>query len=166
MPTPQEVSGDFSASTGTLIDPLTRTPFPGNIIPPSRLDPVGSELAALWPEPNVGGARSGVRNFVQNTVNKVSANSFIVKGDHFFRPSDRISVRYLKFNSPVTGGRVYPNAAADPSATDQTSDQFHITGTWFHSFGASLFSEARYNYNRRSTGIRFCFLRPSLRTWG
>ena len=47
MPTERERSGDFSQtldSAGKLVvikDPLTGQPFPGNIIPPSRISPNG-----------------------------------------------------------------------------------------------------------------------------
>ena len=54
FPTQAMVSGDFSATGRTIYDPLTydpatgtRQPFPGNIIPADRIDPVGGNLAAL-----------------------------------------------------------------------------------------------------------------------
>jgi len=37
VPTVLERNGNFSQFTGQLLDPLTGTPFPGNIIPMSRL---------------------------------------------------------------------------------------------------------------------------------
>ena len=58
MPTVLERSGDFSqtvTSTGTLIpikDPASGAPFPGNIIPTSRLSPQGFALLNLFPLPN------------------------------------------------------------------------------------------------------------------
>jgi hypothetical protein len=63
VPSVAEVSGDFSALTTTVRDPITNTPFPGNIIPTTRLDPVGAAIAALYPAPNVAGARSRSNNF-------------------------------------------------------------------------------------------------------
>jgi hypothetical protein len=44
-PTSAMVNGDFSAVPFTLIDPNTGQPFPGNVIPKSRIDPVS---AAFW----------------------------------------------------------------------------------------------------------------------
>ena len=76
FPTPAEVKGDFSALLGPSIgtgptgnnvaqyqiyDPtslqgtgssLTRTPFPGNIIPASRFDPAAAKVLQLIPAPN------------------------------------------------------------------------------------------------------------------
>lgn len=58
FPTALERRGDFSQSfdtTGRLItirDPLTGQPFPGNIIPASRIDANGQALLNLFPLPN------------------------------------------------------------------------------------------------------------------
>lgn len=149
VPTAQEVRGDFSATPGTLLDPANGQPFPGKMIPASRLDPVGAALARLYPTPNVPGAPSGNRNFQQNAVNRTTGDSYILKLDHSLSARDRISGRYLKFRSPVQPGRVYPNPAAD-TVGDQLSDQFHVTGNWVRNVSTSLFNELRYNYNRRT----------------
>ena len=58
MPTMLEGNGDFSQSTvgGTLIpilDPFNNhQQFPGNVIPPSRINPEGQALLRLFPLPN------------------------------------------------------------------------------------------------------------------
>ena len=58
MPTERERQGDFSQSFGTngqllvVRDPATGQPFPGNIIPPQRIDRNGQALLNLLPVPN------------------------------------------------------------------------------------------------------------------
>ena len=42
--TPEMRRGDFSAVSGTITDPLSGTPFPGNMIPANRLNPVSVDL--------------------------------------------------------------------------------------------------------------------------
>jgi len=59
VPTDRELNGDFSASGVTIFDPLTtrpapgggyvRDPFPGNLIPPDRINPVARALRQYWP---------------------------------------------------------------------------------------------------------------------
>jgi hypothetical protein len=44
-------SGDFSSATIAVNDPTTKTPFSGNIIPSSRLDPVALRVMSLTPLP-------------------------------------------------------------------------------------------------------------------
>ncbi|MGH9161859.1 MAG: carboxypeptidase regulatory-like domain-containing protein, partial [Vicinamibacteraceae bacterium] len=58
VPTAAMRNGDLSASTSPIYDPLTgnpdgsgRTPFPGNIIPRNRLDPIVQKLIADLPLP-------------------------------------------------------------------------------------------------------------------
>lgn len=58
VPTELERTGNFSRSldlNGALIvvtDPITRTPFPGNIVPAGRVDPNGAALLKAFPTPN------------------------------------------------------------------------------------------------------------------
>ena len=42
---------------------FSRQPFPGNVIPPSRLDPVGQKLLALYPLPSQVGTRDHLNNY-------------------------------------------------------------------------------------------------------
>jgi hypothetical protein len=58
MPTALERAGDFSktvTTTGALvpiIDPSTQAPFPGNVIPASRISPAGQAMINLFPLPD------------------------------------------------------------------------------------------------------------------
>ena len=62
VPTDLERQGDFSKSVDNngnpfqIVDPTTHSPFPGNVIPASRLYAPGLALLKLLPEPNVPGA--------------------------------------------------------------------------------------------------------------
>ena len=96
LPTELERTGDFSQtltengdlrliydpwSTVTAPDgTVTRTPFPGNIIPPSRIDPVAARFtAALW-KPN----RPAIDAY--NTNNYVSQYSDNLSVQELLRP--------------------------------------------------------------------------------
>ena len=49
-----ERMGDFSGG-GTIIDPMTGAPFPGNVIPADRLSPIATRvISEFMPLPNVG----------------------------------------------------------------------------------------------------------------
>jgi hypothetical protein len=55
--TPEQRRGDFSAVSTRIIDPLNGLPFPGNIIPLDRLNPVSVNLTNTYmPLPNQAGA--------------------------------------------------------------------------------------------------------------
>src|SRR5271165_3743161 len=66
LPTLAERSGDFSKSFVSaggplvkVIDPLSGNPFPGNIIPTSRITPAGAGIAAAYPNPATAPAYYG-----------------------------------------------------------------------------------------------------------
>lgn len=64
MPTAAERDGDFSQALNTLgqpvqlYDPKTGLPFPGNVIPASRISPQALSLLNLYPLPNFTGSGS------------------------------------------------------------------------------------------------------------
>ena len=51
-------SGDFSQALPAFVvtDPLTGLPFPNNVIPTARLDPIAIKLLQYYPAPNIPGA--------------------------------------------------------------------------------------------------------------
>lgn len=55
VPTLAQRSGDFSSFAGAIVDPVTRAPFAGNLIPLSRISPQARELLNLYPLPNFEG---------------------------------------------------------------------------------------------------------------
>src|SRR5206468_3241405 len=69
-------NGDFSGISTVIRDPLTGQPFPGNVVPASRISPVARAIlnnTALYPLPNRG--VSGVSgNFVGPTLTNIHAH--------------------------------------------------------------------------------------------
>jgi hypothetical protein len=98
VPTERERRGDFSQSGLTIYDPLTtrtvdgrlvRDPFPGNVIPADRINPISLQvLQQVYPSPNVPGQR--LNNFA-NSVNKAryDYDAELVRLDHYFAGSSR-----------------------------------------------------------------------------
>ncbi len=56
MPTAADRAGDFGQLGRPVNDPTTGTPFPGNLIPPSRISPQARRLLELYPLPNFPGS--------------------------------------------------------------------------------------------------------------
>ena len=85
VPTDRQRSGDFSEFSKQLIDPITRTPFPGNVIPASRMDPRGRKIADFYPvsnRPTIAGS-----NYL--TLAGEQTNFYVVTGRVDYRVSDR-----------------------------------------------------------------------------
>ena len=90
VPTPAMVAGNFAGSGITIRDPRTGLPFDGNVIPPARLDSIGTQLAAAYPAPNA----PGLRNFISNPVNTLDDDTFIARVDRQLSDHNRILGRF------------------------------------------------------------------------
>ncbi len=116
FPTSRERNGDFSQSfdsAGRLVviyDPLTgaadgtgRTPFPGNVIPASRISTVGKNLVANYPTPQ-NDVSNGSANYATDAQVKDFAMMYTGKVDHRF--NDRLSLSgfylYNKTDEPCS----------------------------------------------------------------
>lgn len=111
VPTAEQRRGDFSQTTnanGALIrvyDPATnrlegvrnvRDPFPNNVIPASRLDPVGLKVMEFYPLPNRAPSnRAGANNFVGNYSRRFNRDNITARIDHAFSDANRFYFRYL-----------------------------------------------------------------------
>src|SRR5215510_1673036 len=109
VPTPEQLNGDFSALLKLgpqyqIYDPATaqldangrvrRTPFPNNIIPANRINPIARALAQFRPTPNQLGTVDGRNNYFagkQNSANKYQTH--LGRVDHTFSDRHRIFVR-------------------------------------------------------------------------
>ena len=111
VPTEAQRRGDFSAllSQGIVIyDPLTavrradgrveRQPFPGNIIPITRLNPVALEYLSYYPLPNQAGDAQGRNNFISDNPRGDDFYSMNYRVDHVLSQNQRFFVRYSRNN--------------------------------------------------------------------
>jgi hypothetical protein len=92
--------GDFSELSRAIYDPTTGAPFPGNVIPGNRMDPVARNIIdQLYPEPNTAGTRQAsngqtINNYLINPIKERQDNQFDVKVDHSLTGSNRFFTRY------------------------------------------------------------------------
>ncbi|MBL8213794.1 MAG: TonB-dependent receptor [Bryobacterales bacterium] len=116
VPTANERTGDFSqrrTAAGALIsiyDPLTtspvpgqanrytRTQFPGNVIPASRLDPVARNLVGYYPAPNTTPIDpfSNANNYLVNATGQNRQTMWSIKTDYNLRDGARLFARYTE----------------------------------------------------------------------
>ena len=78
VPTALMRQGNFSEITGTIRNPFTREPYPGNIIPASQLSPIARSLLAFYPTPNRPGIASNLQVPIPSTED---VDQFIARGD-------------------------------------------------------------------------------------
>jgi len=120
VPTAAERTGDFSQSlntNGTLIvvkDPNTGLPFPGNIVPSSRIDPSGQALMNFLPLPNFTNRAisGGQYNYIAQPTLQKPQHLSTMKIDFDPTPKDLIAVTWSRQSDVQTGtmGLATPNA--------------------------------------------------------
>ncbi|PYR74659.1 MAG: hypothetical protein DMF86_17890 [Acidobacteria bacterium] len=119
MPTQAERSGDFSALTNssgapvTIYDPLTRTPFVGNVIPSNRLNPVAVAMLKYLPMPDTNVDNGGPNYNRVSLVNNKFEQEYTFKVEHKF--TDKVSLTgfylYNRTNEPCAN--YFGNATQD-----------------------------------------------------
>ncbi len=120
LPTERELSGDFSQSGVTIYDPLTtrrdpnnpalfiRDPFPNNVIPAGRINPVARETAKFFPKPTNG-------NRLTSTANPVDrAAQATIKIEHRFTDRYTLTGLYAWYDSFEPEPELYGGTPADP----------------------------------------------------
>lgn len=92
VPTEAERNGNFAASAIKPLDPLTGAPFPGHVIPPSRISNFGRALQKVYPNPNYSGPGG---NYYASNSQPTDSNDIIYRIDYNIRQNWQLSFRGL-----------------------------------------------------------------------
>ena len=152
MPHAPERNGDFSNRRDVaVLDPVTAQPFPGNVIPASRIDPIARQLTALYPAANVASdmTRAPSANYTVNLSDKLTQDSLTTRIDHALGNNDRIFGRYNFIRAPQDIASAYPDRIADTRAGIRENQVQAALGSWMHNFTPVLLNEVRYAYSTR-----------------
>ena len=140
----REVRGEIDESHRR--DPLTGQPFPGNVIPASRIDPVAKAIFDLMPAPNTPGANNYTRPDAQVTDD---ADRFLGRVDLRLSGSDNIFARYIY----TTRQRVLPgylggiiDGTSSSALGDQSMKSHGLVMGWTKILGPSLVNEFRFSF--------------------
>jgi hypothetical protein len=132
---------------------LVRTPFPGNILPASAMNPATRNLINLVPQPNVAGSP----NFVRNVGSSRDINTTLAKFDWVRSEKDTISGRIIwgdtaQRTAPALG---FPADGVRDGGAGGTSEFGQRTGnlTWTHVFRPTDLNDFRVGYLRSTASI-------------
>jgi len=89
VPTAAQRRGDYSGRP-QLVDPATRQPFPGNLIPASRLDPIALRILEIVP---VAQDASGQTFYERRT--RTDNSQFLTRADHYMGTRHHFTGRYF-----------------------------------------------------------------------
>jgi hypothetical protein len=157
-PTALEREGNFSkfdTASGSLItmyDPATtsptatgysRTPFPGNIIPASRLNPMAATVMTFYPLPNATPSNA----FTQDNNYDINAPAYqtqrqeLVKIDYLLSAKDTLSGRYILNDSKSNNGgsAIFPNPDFDYRYDNYSDRNVNLSET--HTFSPTVINQ-------------------------
>src|SRR5574340_92698 len=160
--TAAERSGDFSNSyfnnrPTQIFDPATynaqtrqRQPFPGNVIPPNRIDPVAAKVASFVPNPNQAGI---INNYFANPRTRPATHKGDLRIDHTIGAKDTIYGRYsyqkfLQTGEPTFAGLGF--SGGDGTATNENRPQSFVISHG-HIFTSNLYNTLKIGWNRLLT---------------
>ncbi|KAA6460350.1 hypothetical protein DYQ86_15075 [Acidobacteria bacterium AB60] len=147
--------GDFSLYPQSVHDPVTKTAFPGNVVPSTYLSSqqsqVGQNILALvtsHASPNIPGAVSA-NNFLYSPQRIDNGNAFDVKVDHQFADNDSAFVRYSHAYDEIFQPGLLPapvGGATVGGPAQQPAHQAVLSET--HVFSPTLLNTARVGWSR------------------
>ena len=150
-----EKQGDFSQAVNangshiTIIDPLTSQPFPGNKIPPNRLDPAAQQLLNYLP------AATNPAGLIQyKQIQQQNDGQWIGRLDEDLGNKDRLFFRAFidNYNNPSLGARSNVLTARWPPIVQAATN---LIAGWTHTFSPHLLTENSFTFNRQNGGSAF-----------
>ncbi|HLJ17846.1 MAG TPA: TonB-dependent receptor [Bryobacteraceae bacterium] len=140
------VTGQVATQTGYV-----RDPFPNNLVPLSRIDPVAVKLLDLFPLPN----RPGIlNNYTSDPVKSDNTDAFDVRVDHNFTDRDQTFARVSFYSEPQVlptplGGLA--EGASSFAEGNQSNDVLNVAWSETHMFSPTMVNEFRIGYHRIHT---------------
>ena len=148
-------TGDFSkvvnARTGAsipILDPFSGSPFPGNVIPQSRLSPQALTFLQFMPLPNTS---NGAQNFLTTPYSAVSyQRNYTTRIDHNFSTRDVISGHYIFNDTYEAGIPIWGHDERNNLGRTQNAE-----GSWIHTFSPKMINEFRTGWHHFGEGEVF-----------
>ena len=145
MPSALERTGDFSQATVagapvTIYDPLTGSPFPGNVVPIARFNPASAGLLRFLPLPTY--PQLSVQNYQIVSNSKSSSDNYGVRQNLPLSRKDRLNFNFnyqsRHGNSPTLLG--FRDVSDGSGLTAQAG--------WSHSFASRFNSNLNWTLSR------------------
>lgn len=149
-------TGDFSASGATIIDPTTGKPFPGNVIPANRINPVSAKaLPLFFPNPTNSASLLTSPNLVEPYPATYNNRVLDIRLDHEFNANNRIWGRVTQrpINAVGTDAALGAGGQGDASYNPLMgpfttgSSLYNIAVSFSRIFRPNLINEYRIGYS-------------------
>lgn len=136
-------SGQCPANNRAATDP-----FPGNIIPQSRISPISRQILQYIPAANVPGTNE---SYIATGVNRPDRNQYLAKFDYRFSEANSAYFRFARqrnngYQAFPSARNFYPNFGRDALSKNDT---YAVSDT--HIFSPAIVNEARFGFFNQDT---------------
>ena len=151
VPSDAYKSGNFSGATIQVYDPTTGAPFPGNIIPSTRINPASAKVMALLPEPNIAGTvdvqnSRNINNYLNLQTLTNTTPKYTGRIDHTLGAKDRI------FGTVGSWATNTPSAQTFSNILNSTATGYHngyqASAGLTHIISPTFIADLRFGFNR------------------
>lgn len=142
-PNPAPVNGQCASGTRSVTDP-----FPGNIIPQSRINPISRQILQFIPAANIPGTTEG---YIARGINRPDRDQYLAKIDHRFSEKNNFYFRFARqrndgYQAFPSNRNFYPDFGRDATSRN---DSYAISDT--HIFTPNIVNEIRFGYFNQDT---------------
>ncbi|MGA1994796.1 MAG: TonB-dependent receptor [Bryobacteraceae bacterium] len=146
--TPAMAAGNFSSSVfPTVYDPATwngttRTAFPGNVIPSSRIDPLAAKIQAYFPQPNLPGVSN---NWWKPQLSSSPLPRYFGRLDYQLNDKHRLTGSVMERDLPL----FFPNPGCPTDCQQGDVDAQHVQISEIWTISATTVNEFRMAFARQ-----------------
>src|SRR5260370_3337056 len=140
------VVGVDVAKNSSCSSPYIRDPFPGNVLPQSRMSPIGKKLLSYYPTPNLGGL---TQNFVYaNSTAQYRYDQPLARWDRILGDTDRIYALFtFQHGHEYRNQTGIPGIAAGGNIWSQRTN-FNVIAAWTHILSPVAIFDLRAPFGR------------------
>ncbi len=132
--------------SGTCGSPYIRNPFPGNVIPASRISPIGQKILSYYPAPNIGGL---TQNFVfSNSTGKYRYDQPMFRVDSVIDQNNRVyGLITFQHGHEYRNQNGIPGVAAGGNIWSQRTN-FNAIADWTRILSPTVIFDLRASFGR------------------
>ena len=135
--------------------PVTRTQFPGNIIPVNRMDPAWSKIIQLFPNPNqaIITGNQPTNDYYYNTIGGLTTDQGDARVDYRLSDKDSLFGSLSWSNTSKSDGAPLPGALDDTgfNGAGEIDLARNAQVSYTHVWGPTLVTESRVGFTRLVT---------------
>lgn len=176
VPTEALRRGDFTATGTTIYDPLTgnpdgtgRSPFPGDVIPASRISPVAREIIHSLPLPNLQNADGSIPDFNNYFVQApFKFNRWTIDSKVNWNATSNLQVfgRYSQLNfyqdnKTVFGDQLQGNPSAGGNPGVGWGDTYNFSAGATYTFGTNVVMDGHFGWVRMGSNVEMSDLQEN-----